>query len=39
MLDAKQDDLRFYPLPNGSIIRTLGKTTLPDGIILGDTGI
>ena len=38
MLHPKQDDLRFYPLANSSIIHTLGQTALPEGIILGNFG-
>lgn len=38
MLNAKQDNLRCYPLPNSSIIHSLGKPALPEGIILGGVG-
>lgn len=38
MLNAKQDNLRFYPMPNNSIIHTLGTPALPEGIILGGIG-
>ena len=38
MLNAKQDNLRCYPLPNSSIIHALGKPALPKGIILGGVG-
>lgn len=38
ILNAKQDNLRVYPLPNNSIIRTIGKPAIPEGIIIGNIG-
>ena len=35
ILHPKQDNLRFYSLPNHTLIHTLGKTALPAGVILG----
>ena len=35
ILHPKQDNLRFYSLPNHTLIHTLSKTALPAGVILG----
>lgn len=33
-LDAKQDDLRIYPLPGGGFSCSLGKGGMPQGVYL-----
>lgn len=38
-IDPREDDVRFYPLPDNVQITGLGRDVLPPGIDLGDPGL
>jgi len=39
LIDPREDDVRFYPLPENVLIHVLGRAVLPDGVRLRDPGL